>query len=90
MFQDDEHNPVVLVDGTVRRRSRWWSSSVHDLLSHLADIGSAHSPRPLGFDDSGRETLSYIEGDSGRDAGSRVARNHQIATRVAEHQHLFR
>ena len=73
VLQDDDQCPVVLVDGTVRRKSRWWTSSVHHLLSHLASGGFAQSPRPLGFDDAGREMLSFIEGDCGREAGKRVA-----------------
>jgi Phosphotransferase enzyme family len=77
---------VVLVDGTVRRRARWWSTAVHDLLSHLADTGFAEAPRPLGFDEEGRETLSFIEGDSGRDAGRRVA----STTALAEFAALLR
>ncbi|MBA2280924.1 MAG: aminoglycoside phosphotransferase family protein [Acidimicrobiia bacterium] len=73
VLQDDEHCPVLLVDGTVRRRRRWWSTAVHHLLSYLADVGFAEAPRPLGFDKDGREMLTFIEGDSGSAAGRRVA-----------------
>jgi hypothetical protein len=79
VLQDDEHRPVVLVDGTVRRRAGWWSPAVHHLLAHLADVGFAEAPRPLGFDDEGRETLTFIEGDSGRAAGRRVASTTALA-----------
>jgi hypothetical protein len=73
VLQVDEHCPVELIDGTVRRRRRWWTPAVHHLLAHLQDCGFAESPRVIGFDDRGREMLSFIEGDSGREAGSRVS-----------------
>jgi hypothetical protein len=72
-LQDDEHSPVMLVDGTVRRRPRWWTESVHHLMSYLTESGFAACPRPLGFDPQGRETLTSLEGDSGRVAGRRVS-----------------
>jgi heme/copper-type cytochrome/quinol oxidase subunit 1 len=44
-LQDDEHSPVMLVDGTVRRRPRWWTESVHHLMSYLTESGFAACPR---------------------------------------------
>ncbi len=73
VLQDDEHSPVVLIDGVVHRRCRWWTPSVHHLLSYLAKRGFDGSPRPLGFDSQGREKLSYIDGEAGREAAQRVA-----------------
>jgi aminoglycoside phosphotransferase (APT) family kinase protein len=35
---------------------------VHLLLGHLADRGFTQAPRPLGFDDDGREVLTYLAG----------------------------
>ena len=42
-----------------------WSPTVHSLLRHLRDVGFTGSPRVVGsgFDPSGRETLTYIEGE---------------------------
>jgi len=60
------HSRVVRVGETVRRVSRPWSSSVHELLRHLDREGFAGAPRALGFDDEGREVLTYIEGEAGR------------------------
>ncbi len=79
VLQDDEHSPVVLVDGTVRRRSNWWTASVHHLLTYLAEGDFTQAPRPLGFDDEGREMLSFIEGDAGRSAARRVAQESALA-----------
>ena len=57
---------VTRVGSTVRRPTGWWSVAVQDLLAHLAAVGFEATPRPLGFDDQGREVVSFIEGESGR------------------------
>jgi hypothetical protein len=57
---------VVRVRQTVRRVSRSWSPAVLDLLRHLEREGFAGAPRALGFDDQGREVLTYIEGEVAR------------------------
>jgi hypothetical protein len=57
------HSGVVRVGETVRRASRRWSTAVHELLRHLDREGFAGAPRALGFDDQGREVLTYIEGE---------------------------
>ena len=42
-----------------------WSPTVHSLLRHLEQVAFTGSPRVVGsgFDASGRETLTYIEGE---------------------------
>jgi aminoglycoside phosphotransferase (APT) family kinase protein len=56
-------NPsVVRVGDTVRRTPSAATPAVHDLLRHLETKGFDGSPRALGFDDQGREMLSFIEG----------------------------
>ena len=57
------HSGVVRVGPTVRRLHRPWSSTVQDLLVHLDQEGFGGAPRALGFDDRGREVLTYIEGE---------------------------
>jgi len=79
VLQDDEHSPVVLIDGVVHRRARWWTPAVHHLLSYLGENRYPWAPRPLGLDSQGRERLSYIEGDCGRDAGRQVADTSALA-----------
>lgn len=59
------HSRVVRIGQTVRRESRPWSSTVHDLLGHFDREGLADAPRALGFDDQGREVMTYIEGEVG-------------------------
>jgi hypothetical protein len=57
-----EVNTVVRVRNTVRRSPGPWTPAVHALLKHLEAVGFAGAPRVLGFDDRGREMLSYIDG----------------------------
>ncbi len=55
---------AVLVDGSVRRVSGRWTASVQSLLAHLAEVGFSGAPRPLGWDEHGREMLSFLPGQS--------------------------
>jgi hypothetical protein len=57
-------NHVVRVGDTVRRPAGPWTPAVHALLRHLGERGFPYSPRPFGTDSSGREMLSYIEGET--------------------------
>ena len=56
---------VVRVGNTVRRALRPPSATVHRLLDFLEHQGFGGSPRFLGIDASGRETLSFIDGYCG-------------------------
>jgi Phosphotransferase enzyme family len=52
---------AVLVGDTVRRPTGPWTPAVHALLDHLASR-VPHVPRVLGFDERGRESLTYLPG----------------------------
>jgi hypothetical protein len=54
---------AVRVGDTVRRVPGAWTPSVHALLRHLERVGFDQAPRALGFDEYGRETLSYLPGE---------------------------
>lgn len=54
---------VVRVGDTVRRPRRPTSETVGALLDHLARSGTAVAPRFLGFDEQGREVLSWVPGE---------------------------
>jgi len=54
---------VVRVGDTVRRPAGPHSPLVHALLLHLESAGFDGAPRFLGIDGSGREVLSYIDGE---------------------------
>ncbi len=53
---------VVRIRDTVRRPTMPWSTSVDALLVHLREVGFQEAPRALGYDDAGRQVLSYAEG----------------------------
>jgi Phosphotransferase enzyme family len=55
---------AVRVGDTVRRPAGPWTPAVHALLAHLAERGFAAAPRPLGFDDRGREVLTFLPGET--------------------------
>ena len=55
---------VTRIGDTVRRPARPTSASTRALLSHLESAGFEGAPRPLGFDERGREVLSYIPGQA--------------------------
>lgn len=54
---------VVRVGDTVRREARDWSQTVQGFLRHLEACGFEGAPRALGFDELGREILSFVEGE---------------------------
>lgn len=55
-------NLVVRVGDTVRRRPAANHAFIHSLLGLFERTGWAGAPRVLGFDDEGREVLSFIHG----------------------------
>ncbi|GAB2577755.1 phosphotransferase [Paractinoplanes abujensis] len=65
LLQDKPHRHVVRVGDTVRRPLQPWSSSVHELLLHLEQIGFPYAPRFKGIDDEGREVVTFLDGESG-------------------------
>jgi Phosphotransferase enzyme family len=52
---------AVRVGGTVHRATGPWTPAVHTLLGYLAGR-VPHIPRVLGYDERGREVLSYLPG----------------------------
>jgi hypothetical protein len=55
-------NSVSRVGDTVHRLAGPWTPTIHALLRHVRARGFDLAPEPLGFDESGREILSYIPG----------------------------
>ena len=53
---------VVRIGNTVHRPVRRWTTTVHAVLRHLERAGFTEAPRVLGFDDAGREVLTYLQG----------------------------
>lgn len=53
---------VVRRGDTVHRTAGPWTPTIHRFLDHLAAAGIDCVPRPLGFDEQGREVLTYLPG----------------------------
>ncbi|WP_405651657.1 phosphotransferase [Streptomyces sp. NBC_00019] len=79
VLQDHAHRQVVRIGDTVRRPVQPWTETVHALLRHLEAVGFPCAPRVLGFDEEGREVLSYIDGDSGPLGWAKVVDDNGLA-----------
>jgi Phosphotransferase enzyme family len=72
---------VVRIGKTVRRPVGPHSPLVHALLAHLESADFEGAPRFLGIDASGREVLSYIDGEvAGRPRPSWIADETRLAS----------
>ena len=71
-LNDNEKHPILRIGNTVHRPVGWWTPAVHKLLRYLESVGFKYSPRVLGFDSKGREILSFIDGDSGKDSWTKI------------------
>ncbi len=58
------HVGGVRIGDTVHRPANPWTPAVHGLLRHLDAVGFSGAPRVLGFDERGREVLSWLAGDT--------------------------
>lgn len=58
----------------VHRATGEWTPAVHALLRHLEAVGFAGAPRVVGFDEVGREVLTYLDGEAGSGAFPAVLR----------------
>lgn len=67
------HGPVVRIGDTVRRQPRSSTRTVHALLRHLDQVGFDGAPRALGFDERGREMLTFVPGEAGVSVGGAPA-----------------
>jgi phosphotransferase family enzyme len=56
---------IARIGRTVHREVHRNTPAVRALLTHLEETGFSAAPRWLGFDEEGRETLSYITGTAG-------------------------
>lgn len=55
---------AVRVDDEVRRPAQPWTATVHSVLRHLEDVGFDGAPRVRGFDEQGRERLTFLPGQT--------------------------
>lgn len=74
---------VARVGDTVRREVGFWTPQVHKLLTHLRAQGIREVPAPLGFDEQGREILTFIPGTVGHDPLPEIFRSDEVLTSAA-------
>src|SRR3954449_9938341 len=55
---------AVLIGDVIHKRASPWTPTVHALLRHLEEAGFDGAPRALGFDEHGREMLTYLPGET--------------------------
>ena len=55
---------AVRAGDEVRRPAQPWTATVHSVLRHLEDAGFEGAPRARGFDDQGRERLTFLPGQT--------------------------
>lgn len=70
---------VVRVGDTVRRPPVFATQLMRDVLIHLERVGFDEAPRWLGFDERGRDVLSFVEGDTFSDCRAIVWSDEQLA-----------
>jgi hypothetical protein len=63
VLADNGVTHVVRVGDTVRRPARAFTDTVQAYLAHLHAVGVNFVPKPLGYDEQGREVLSFVDGD---------------------------
>lgn len=54
---------IEFTNNEVHRPSGYWSKQVHQLLYYLHEQGFDSVPKPLGFDDKGREIVTFLAGE---------------------------
>jgi hypothetical protein len=78
---------VVRIGDTVRRPAKRQTASVHEFLRYLVDHGlDGVVPAPLGFDQQGREILTFLEGEIALPAHTAWTAGDELLSSVAELQ----
>ena len=75
---------VVRNGDTVLREAGAWSGQVQRLLGHLRASGILEVPEALGFDDQGREVLSFLPGQVGLDPLPEALRGEELLVSAAQ------
>jgi Ser/Thr protein kinase RdoA (MazF antagonist) len=65
VLEGGNSNEVERIGDTVHRMAGAWTPAVHRLLQLLRESGIHEVPEPLGFDERGREILSFLDGETG-------------------------
>lgn len=62
-LEGGRENQIIHIGDCVHRPTGPWTKQVHNLLNHLREKGFYSAPKLFGFDDEGREIVSFIKGD---------------------------
>ncbi|MBA2711163.1 MAG: aminoglycoside phosphotransferase family protein [Tatlockia sp.] len=62
-LEGGRRNQIIRIGDCVHRPIGPWTTQIHKFLYHLREKGFYSAPKPLGFDEDGREILSFIEGN---------------------------
>ncbi|WP_425360507.1 phosphotransferase enzyme family protein [Candidatus Tisiphia endosymbiont of Ceraclea dissimilis] len=54
---------IVNIGDYIYRPAGFWTKQVHNLLDHIRSEGFLSAPKPVGFDNSGREIVSFLKGE---------------------------
>jgi hypothetical protein len=71
-LDNNQHRPIMHIGDTVHRPISWWTPAVHELLKYLESINFKYSPRVLSFDEQGREILTFMDGESGKEGWYKI------------------
>ncbi|MCS5707983.1 aminoglycoside phosphotransferase family protein [Candidatus Berkiella cookevillensis] len=55
---------ALVLNNEVHRESGYWTKQVHQFLHFLREQGFTQAPEPLGFDEQGREIVSFVKGQT--------------------------
>jgi len=53
---------AVRIENTIHRDTGVWTPTIHALIAYLNENGFTEAPKVLGFDEKGREILSFLPG----------------------------
>ena len=57
------HEQIISNEHHVYRSANYWTEDVHKFLEYRQDKGLTSTPKPIGFDDEGREIVSFLKGE---------------------------
>lgn len=83
-MKDISPNHVTYLNNEVHRPAGPWTRTVHELLHYLRQQGFYGAPEPLGFDDEGREIVSFIKGETIDSPSAQHAQSIKVLTSASK------
>lgn len=82
--RETPQDQVESINNEVHRPAGYWTRQVHKFLHFLREQGFCAAPEPLGFDEQGREVVSFIKGEVSHDLLSQNASSLKVLTSAAK------